>query len=236
MSGPSPRRDIRRDSVALGAYVAAFGVSYGALSITAGLSVPQTVILSVVMFTGASQFAFVGIIGSGAAPLAAIPTAVLLGVRNGFYGVPMARILGRDGLRGHRRPLAAQLVVDETTAMAVGRVDVRDQRYAFWTSGVTMFTLWNAGTLVGAVGRSAIGDPAALGLDAAIPASFLALLWPRLADGRARVVALAGAVIATATVPILPAGVPVLAAIPVALVAGLERRPEPVSSTAGEAS
>jgi predicted branched-subunit amino acid permease len=212
---------IRRDALGIAAYAAAFGASFGAVSVASGLSVAQTMVLSLVMFTGASQFAFVGVIGGGGAALAAVPAALLLGVRNAFYGVPMSRVLSSSRLRGPRRAVAAQVVIDETTAMAIGHEEPESQRYAFWATGVALFVLWNVGTVVGAVGGSVIGDPATLGLDAAVPAAFLALLWPRLSDPASRWVAVGGALIATALVPVLPAGVPVLAAAPIALVAGL---------------
>lgn len=212
---------IRRDAIGIAAYAGAFGASFGAVAVASGLSITQTVVLSLVMFTGASQFAFIGVLGAGGAPLAAVPAALLLGVRNAFYGIPMSRILGTSRLGRLRRGVAAHFVIDETTAMAVGHDDPRDQRYAFWTTGVALLVLWNTGTAVGAIAGSAIGDPATFGLDAAVPAAFLALLWPRLSDARSRLVAVAGALIATAAVPLLPAGVPVLAAAPVAIVAGL---------------
>src|SRR5699024_6457775 len=112
------------------------------------------------------------------------------------------------------------IVIDESTAMAVRREDVADQRYAFHITGITLFSLWNVGTAIGAIAGSTI-DAAAFGLDAAVPAAFLALLWPRLSDAKSRWVAAAGALVATALIPLLPAGVPVLAAAPIAIVAGL---------------
>ncbi len=220
------RPAIRRDAAAIAAYAAAFGASFGAVSVASGLSVWQTMVLSLVMFSGASQFALVGVIGGGGAGLAAVPTALLLGVRNAFYGVPLTRILGRHDLSGPRRLATAHLVIDETTAMAVGRDERSAQRYAFWITGVLLLVLWNAGTLAGALGGSAIGDPATLGLDAMIPAAFLALLWPRLRTVEGRVVAAGGALVATALIPLVPAGVPVLAAAPIAVVAGLLPRRE----------
>jgi 4-azaleucine resistance transporter AzlC len=215
------RAAIRRDALGIAAYAAAFGASFGAVSVASGLSVVQTCVLSVVMFTGASQFAFVGVIGGGGSALAAIPAALLLGLRNTFYGVRMAGILDA---RGRRSALAAQLVIDETTAMAITRSTLRTQRYAFWVTGASLFVLWNLGTLAGALGGSAVGDPETLGLDAAVPAAFLALLWPRLDDATNRAVAIGGAAVAAALVPFLPPGIPVLAAAPIALVAGLRGR------------
>ncbi|TDE14057.1 AzlC family ABC transporter permease [Jiangella asiatica] len=215
------RSPIRRDAAAIAAYAGAFGASFGAVSVASGLTIAQTMVLSLVMFSGASQFALVGVIGGGGAGLAAVPTALLLGVRNMFYGVPIAGILGRRGRSGPRRLVAAQLVIDETTAMAVGRDVPAEQRYAFWATGVMGFLLWNCGTLAGALGGSAIGDPATLGLDAMAPASFLALVWPRLRSAEARWVGAGGALVATALIPLVPAGVPVLAAAPIAVVTGL---------------
>jgi predicted branched-subunit amino acid permease len=212
------RAAIRHDALGIAAYAGAFGASFGAVSVASGLSVAQTCALSVVMFTGASQFAFVGVVGGGGSALTAVPAALLLGLRNTFYGVRIAGILG---VRGRRSALAAQLVIDETTAMAVARSAPRAQRYAFWVTGAALFALWNLGTLAGALGGSTVGDPETLGLDAAVPAAFLALLWPRLDNATNRAVAVAGAAIATALVPFLPAGIPVLAAAPIALVAGL---------------
>ena len=215
------RATIRHDALGIAAYAGAFGASFGAVSVASGLTVAQTCLLSVVMFTGASQFAFVGVIGGGGSAVAAIPAALLLGLRNTFYGV---RIAGFLGVGGRRSALAAQLVIDETTAMAIARSRPAAQRYAFWVTGVSLFVLWNLGTLAGAVGGSAIGDPETLGLDAAVPAAFLALLWPRLDDTTSRAVAVGAAAVATALVPLLPPGMPVLATVPVALVAGLRGR------------
>lgn len=212
---------IRRDALGIAAYAAAFGASFGAVSVASGLSVAQTCLLSVVMFTGASQFAFIGVVGGGGSAFAAIPAALLLGLRNTFYAVRLAAILG---VRGRRSALAAHMVIDETTAMAIGRSTPPAQRYAFWATGVSLLVLWNVGTLVGALGGAAIGDPETLGLDAAVPAAFLALLWPRLGDATTRTVAVGGAAVATALVPFLPPGIPVLAAAPIALVAGLRGR------------
>jgi len=221
MSWERERASIRRDAGGIAAYATAFGMSYGAVSVTSGLSVAQTCVLSLVMFTGASQFAFIGVVGGGGSALAGVPAALLLALRNTFYGVRMSGILG---VRGRQSLFASHLVIDETTAMTITRSDQRAQRYAFWVTGVVLFVLWNAGTLVGALGGSAIGEPEALGLDAAVPAAFLALLWPRLDDPTARVVAVGGAAVATLLVPLVPAGVPVLAAAPVAVVAGLRGR------------
>jgi 4-azaleucine resistance transporter AzlC len=217
-SGPLPQRGaILRAAIGIGIYAAAFGAAFGAVSVASGLSMAQTVVLSLVMFSGASQFAFVGVAASAGSPFSAVGPALLLGVRNALYGVPVSEILHTGGWL---RLLAAQFVVDETTAMATGQTTVRAKTYAFWATGLVLFALWQLGSLAGAVLGSAI-DPAAFGLDAAAPAVFLALLWPRLRNHGAAWVAVSGAAVAILLVPIAPQGVPVLAAAAVAVIAGL---------------
>ena len=195
-------------------------MAYGAVAVGSGLHVGQAMVLSVVMFSGASQFAFAGVVAAGGSGIAAIVAALLLGARNAFYGVPMSAVLQP---RGWRRLGTAHFVIDETTAMAVGQSTRQRQRYAFWATGLILFVLWQLGSLIGALLGTAI-DPADFGLEAAAPAVFLALLWPALRRRDGRVVALAGAAVALALVPLAPAGVPVIAAAAVALVAGLLRR------------
>jgi 4-azaleucine resistance transporter AzlC len=217
-SGHLPQRGaILRAATGIGIYAAAFGAAFGAISVASGLSVAQTVVLSLVMFSGASQFAFVGIAGSAGSPIAAVGPALLLGVRNALYGVSVSEILHPAG---RTRLLAAHLVVDETTAMATGQPTLRAKTYAFWATGLVLFALWQLGSLAGALLGSAI-DPAALGLDAAAPAIFLALLWPRLRSRGAAWVAACGAAVAVLLVPVAPQGIPVIAAAAVAVIAGL---------------
>ncbi|WP_375431761.1 AzlC family ABC transporter permease [uncultured Friedmanniella sp.] len=221
------RRPVLRAAIGIGLYAAAFGASFGAVSVSSGLSLGQTMVLSLVMFSGASQFAFAGVAAAGGSPFAAAAAALLLGVRNGFYGLPLAEILQP---RGWRRLGTAHLVIDETTAMAVGQPTRPLQRYAFWTTGIILCVLWQVGTLIGSLAGAAI-DPATFGLDAAAPAVYLALLWPRLAGAAQRWVAVAGAGLALVLVPLVPQGVPVIAAASVAVLAGLlprrTRTPEP---------
>jgi branched chain amino acid efflux pump len=221
--GSDPARSaVLRQALSIGLATGAYGVSFGALAVAAGLTVAQTSVLSLVMFTGGSQFAFVGVVGAGGSGLAAIATAALVGARNGFYGLQMSRILMP---RGWRRLPAAHVTIDESTAVGSTQAAVRPDRsdlarVGFWATAVAVFTLWNAATLLGAVVGDALGDPRRYGLDAAASAAFLALLWPRLSSARTRFVAAAAAVVATALVPVLPAGAPVLAAALVAVVAG----------------
>jgi branched chain amino acid efflux pump len=195
------------------------------VSVAAGLSVAQTCALSLLMFTGASQFALVGVVAAGGVPLSGALTALLLGTRNTLYGLRLAPLLRWSG---GRRALAAHLVIDESTAMSVTRDSTPEARTGFLATGISVFLLWNLATLGGALAGTVLGDPRTYGLDAAVGAAFLALLWPRLRDPRNRVVAVAAAAVALGMVPLAPAGVPVLAAAGVALLAGvLSRRPDP---------
>jgi predicted branched-subunit amino acid permease len=212
------RTGILRDSLGVGIATGAYGLSFGAISTAAGLSVVQTCVLSLVMFTGGSQFAMVGVIGGGGAALTGAATGILLGVRNSFYAVRLARLLG---VHGWRRPVAAQLVIDESTAMAVMRTTPRAGRLAFWATGASVYVFWNLATLIGALGAHAFSDPRVLGLDAAAPAAFLALMAPRLRSREPWVVALVAAAVALVSVPFVPAGVPVLFAAAVAVIAGV---------------
>jgi 4-azaleucine resistance transporter AzlC len=215
------RRAIVRDGLGVGVATGLYGVSFGAVSVAAGFSVLQTCALSLGMFTGASQFAFIGVAAAGGAPLSGAVIALMLGTRNTLYGLKLAPLLQ---LRGWRRPLAAQLVIDESTAMSVTRGSTAAARVGFFSTGLAVFVCWNLFTLLGALAGNLIGDPSTYGLDAAVGAAFLALLWPRLADGRNRVVAACAAVVALGVVPVTAAGVPVLVAGGVALLAGILTR------------
>jgi predicted branched-subunit amino acid permease len=206
------RRAIVRDAAGIGAAVGAYGLSFGALAVAAGLTVLQACALSLLTFTGASQFAFLGVLSAGGSALSGVATALLLGSRNTLYALRLAPMLGR-----RRRWLAAQFVIDETTAMATVRDTVEESRLAFWSTAVSVYVLWNAATLLGALGARGLGDPGALGLDAAVPAAFLGLLWPRLADPDTRATAVAAGAVAVAAALVLPAGVPVLLAALVAV-------------------
>lgn len=182
------RRKVLRDGLGIGIATGAYALSFGAIATASGLSVLPAVALSTLMFTGASQFAFVGVLGAGGGPLAAAATATLLGSRNAFYGLRLASLLG---VRGPRRLVTAHLVIDESTVMAVARSDDRAARVGFWATGCAVFVCWNLGSLIGALGAEALDDPRVLGLDAAVPAAFLALLAPQLRDTQTRVHAVA---------------------------------------------
>jgi predicted branched-subunit amino acid permease len=220
---PRARSAIVRDGLGVGVATGAYGVSFGAVSVAAGLTVAQTCALSLLVFTGASQFALVGVVAAGGAPVSGALTALLLGTRNTLYGLRLAPLLA---WRGMRRVLAAHVLIDESTAMSVTRETREAARLGFLVTGVSIFVLWNVATFAGAVAGNALGDPRRYGLDAAVGAAFLALLWPRLDRRRNRLVAVAAAAVALGIVPVAAAGVPVLAAAGVALLAGaLTREP-----------
>ncbi len=218
-AGPPARRALQRQALVIGLATGAYGISFGVLSVTAGLSVAQTCVLSLVMFTGASQFALVGVIGAGGVLGAAAGNALLLGARNVAYGFVAAPVLAKG--RG-RRLVLSQLVIDETVAMARAQPDPASARYAFSATGLAIYVLWNAGTLAGAVIGGEV-DPAQFGLDAMFPAAFLALLVPQLRQAGARRAAVVGAAIALVLIPLTPVGVPVLAASLGVLAAGVGR-------------
>jgi 4-azaleucine resistance transporter AzlC len=217
----SAHRAIIRDGVAVGVATGAYGISFGAISVAAGLSVLQTCALSLLVFTGASQFALVGVVASGGAPLSGALTGLLLGTRNTLYGLRLAPLLAWTGWR---RLGAAQLVIDESTAMSFTRETRAEARIGFLSTGIAVFTLWNLATLGGALAGEALGDPRTYGLDAAVGGAFLALLWPRLRDRRNQLTAVLAVALALSLVPVAAAGVPVLAAALVALGLGLAGR------------
>jgi predicted branched-subunit amino acid permease len=213
---------VLRDAAGVGIATGAYGLSFGAIGVAGGLSVLQTCATSVLIFTGASQFALVAVLAAGGGPLPATVAAVLLGSRNAMYGPHLSALLR---LRGLRRLVGAHLVLDESTAMTLAHEDDRQGRaLAFWATGLAVFTLWNLATLVGALAGQAFGDPQTLGLDAAVPAAFLALLWPRLTRPASRAVAVGAGLVALLLVPLAPAGLPVVAAALVAAAVGLAWR------------
>jgi predicted branched-subunit amino acid permease len=209
-------RQAVRQAVSVSIATGLYGVSFGALAIASGLDLPQTAALSLLMFSGGSQFAFIGVLGSGGAS-AAIATAGLLGTRNGLYGPQVAPLIGAHGWR---RPLAAQLTIDESTAVATAQRDPIAAHRGFWWAGAGVFVLWNAFTLVGALLGNALGDPRRYGLDAAAAAAFLGLVWPRLCTRTARVAAALAIIVPLGLTPFAPAGILVLAAAVVAIALG----------------
>jgi predicted branched-subunit amino acid permease len=231
MSAPT-RSSVLRDAIGLGLAVGLYGAAFGAAADAAGLDLWQTVTLSALMFTGASQFALVGVLGAGGGALAAVGSALLLGTRNTVYGVRLVPLLQPRG--AVRRLTTAHWVIDETTALSIAAPDGRLARLAFVAGGASIFLMWNITTVIGALGAAALTGPALAALDAVVPAAFLALLWPRLRKGfpESRVqlrVAIGGAVIALALTPFVPAGVQVIAAVVAVALAG---RPRPREAAA----
>jgi len=203
------QKSVLRDSLGVSVATGAYGLSFGAISAASGLSSWQSMALSLLMFSGGSQFALVGAIAGGGSPLAGAATAIMLGSRNALYGLRLSPLLG---LRSWRRVASAQVVIDESSAMSMGRTSTRAGRLGFYATGVGVFLLWNIGTLIGVVGASVLADPKVLGLDAAAPAAFIALLAPRLRGREPWAIALAAALIAIAVTPLVPPGIPVLIA------------------------
>ena len=211
-----------RDSLSVSITVGAYGTAFGAAAVANGFSVLQTCLLSLLTFSGASQFAVIGVLGAGGGALSGIATASLLGIRNGVYGVIMAP---RLKVKGFKRVVAAQITIDESTAVALGQ-EVRGEsamRQGFWLTGFGVFIFWNLFTVAGALGAQAMGDIRAWGLDSAVPAAFLGLVWPRLKTNRDRFLAVGCVVFALAMTPILPAGLPIIATAFIAVVVGLRK-------------
>ncbi|MFD9392001.1 AzlC family ABC transporter permease [Streptomyces sp. NPDC060000] len=207
--GGRPDAAVVRDALGVGIAVGLSGFAFGVTSAGGGLSVWQTCALSLLVFTGASQFALVGALAAGGNPLTAAAGAFFLGVRNAFYGLRLSQSLA---LPRAVRPFAAQWVIDETAAVSLAQPGRRAARIGFAVTGLTLYVLWNLTTLVGALGAEAIGDTDAWGLDAAGPAVFLALLAPMLRTTAERAVAGLAVLLGLGLLPVLPAGVPVLTA------------------------
>jgi predicted branched-subunit amino acid permease len=216
-------RSTVRDSLSVALTVGTYGVAFGAASVAAGFSVLQTCLFSLLTFTGASQFAAVGVVASGGAAISAIGAATMLGTRNTLYGIQMAPLLQ---VRGLRRVVAAQVTIDESTGVALSQAPrgVAAMREGFWITGLGVFLFWNIFTLLGALGAKALGNPASWGLDAAVPAAFLGLLWPRLVSNYVRVVAVVSMAFAMLVTPWLPAGLPIIATVVVAIAFGWRAR------------
>ncbi|SKA85657.1 Predicted branched-chain amino acid permease (azaleucine resistance) [Agreia bicolorata] len=209
-----------RAALAVGLPTAAYGISFGALAtLGAGLDLWQTMVLSLVMFTGGSQFALVGVLAAGglSAWPSAVASAALLGSRNAVYAIRMSPVIGPGFAR---RAAAAHLTIDESTAVSSAQKTLRTQRIGFWLTGLVVYVGWNLTTVIGAVIGDLLGDVSAYGLDAAAAAAFLGLLWPRLVKLQAQAVAVAAAFVAALLTPVLMPGLPVLVAALVAVLFG----------------
>jgi 4-azaleucine resistance transporter AzlC len=213
-AGPSAQSAVTGAGVTLGLAVGIIGLSFGVGAVSAGASVWQACAMSLLVFTGASQLSAVSVIAAGGSFGAALGGAVLLAARNGVYGLAMSGVL-RGSLV--RRLVAAQITIDESTAMAAAQGNRAAAERAFWVTGASVYVFWNLGTLVGALAGSAV-DPQQFGLDAAFPAAFVGMIAPLLARRRDRLAAALGAGICLVTLPVLPVGLPILAAATAVLV------------------
>lgn len=217
----TPKSTIR-DSLSVSITVGAYGIAFGAASVAAGFSILQTCLLSLLTFSGASQFALVGVLGSGGSAISGIATATLLGFRNGLYGLRMSPLLKA---KGAKRILAAHVTIDESTGVALSQESLGQDamRSGFWFTGVGVFIFWNLFTFAGALGAQSMGNPAAWGLDAAVPAAFLGLVWPRLISFSDRILSVAAMALALALTPFVPAGLPIIATAFLALAIGMRK-------------
>lgn len=222
---PKVDRRVLRYSLSVSLTVGLYGIAFGAASVAAGFSVLQSCLFSLLTFTGASQFAAVGVVASGGTALAAISAATLLGTRNALYGMQMAPLLNNRGLN---KVIAAHITIDESTGVALSQVDsgTETMRQGFWLTGLGVFLFWNIFTLLGALGAKQLGTPASWGLDAGVPAAFLGLLWLRLTSNFLRVVAVVAMAFTLLVTPWLPAGLPIISATLVAVVFGWRERGE----------
>jgi len=214
------RNQVDRTAFSVAFTVGLYGAAFGAAGVTADFSILQTCLLSILLFSGASQFAVVGIMGAGGSAVSAIATATLLGFRNTLYGLQMAPILKVKGLK---RILAAQITIDESTAVATLQENDADRRRGFYVTGIGVFVFWNLFTFLGALGASAIGDPAVWGLDAAVPAAFCGLIWPRLKNKTHFIVSAVAIAWALLLTPITPAGIPIITTVLLAVIFGLKK-------------
>jgi predicted branched-subunit amino acid permease len=202
------RESVKAISFGVGFATGLYGISFGALSVAAGLDFWQTMVLSLLMFSGGSQFAFIGVIATGAGVLPAVLSAWLLGVRNGFYAIRLAPIMSLSGIL---KPIGAQLTIDESNAVSLSQEpDLQKQRQGFWLTGIAVFVCWNLLTAAGALLGSVSGNPADWGLDAAAGAAFLGLIWPSLKESKLLLLAVVSAFTSTLLSAFLPAGLPVL--------------------------
>lgn len=216
-----PRNDaVERTSLSVAFTVGLYGAAFGAAGITAGFSILQTCLLSLLLFSGASQFAVVGIMGAGGSAAGAIATATLLGFRNALYGLQLAPILKVTGLK---RIIASQITIDESTAVSTLQSNDSDRKRAFYLTGFGVYIFWNLFTFLGALGASAIGDPSVWGLDAAVPAAFCGLVWPRLKDKRLFLISACAIILALLLTPITPAGIPIITTVLLAIFFGWKK-------------
>lgn len=201
----------------LGIAVFVFGVAFGVFARAAGMGVAAPIVMSATTFAGSAQVAAVSILGAAGGSGAAIAAALLLNARYVPIGISVAQRFSGGPLR---RVLGAQLVVDESWAIAAPRgFDFR----ILVGAGAVLYAAWNAGTVIGVFGGGVLGDPRRLGLDAAFPALFLALLVPQVRSRRALAAALLAGAIALVLIPFTAPGIPIVAASVASLIGWRKR-------------
>jgi predicted branched-subunit amino acid permease len=203
-------RPLLRDIALVALADGVVGVSFGAIAVSGGLPAWVPLAMSPAVLAGGAQFAALYIVLGGGGAATAVAAGLVLNARMLPFGFAVADVLD---LRWPARLAGSQLVTDESVAFALAQRDPVRRRAAFFACGLLLFVVWNAGTLLGVLAGRAVGNPDALGLDAASPMVLLALVLPTLREPRARRAALAGAAIALAATPFVPAGLPVLLAL-----------------------
>lgn len=211
------RRAVIRDSLSVAIPVGMYGTAFGAAAVAAGFTVLQSCAFSLLLFSGASQFAVVGVMGAGGSALSAIATGALLGIRNGLYGMRLAPSLR---FTGWRRFLGSHITIDESTGVAIAQRKEAAMRLGFLVTGIGVFISWNIFTLLGALGAQALGNASVWGLDAAVPAAFLGLVWPRLTSSKVKCAAVAAIILALTLSPVMSAGLPIIATVAIAILLG----------------
>ena len=210
--------EIASVALSMGAAILVLGATFGALATASGVSVLLTCAMSLVMYAGGAQFLALSLVTGGAGAASVIGSGVLLNARHLPFGLALS---GSIPGRGWRRLMACHLLTDEVTAVTLRFLDPVRARRAYLVVGIGNYLTWNLGTFAGALAGQAVADAQALGLDAAFPASILALLAPHLRDRTKCLAALAGASLALAMTPLLPVGAPVLVAAAGGLIVGL---------------
>ena len=222
-----------RDCVVVSLAVGMIGVTFGVFADAAGFDLAQIVVMSAFVFTGASQFAAVGVIDDGGSGGAAVGSALLLAARNALYGPVARRALPVAALG---RLVSAHFVIDETTAMAAAHDDNRDATGAFWITATTLWLCWNLGSVAGALLGAVLGEPRTWGLDAAFPAMFVALLVPHVRTAAGRTAAVFAALVALGAVPVTASGIPILLAVSALLPAVFVQRRQGPAAAGAEAT
>jgi 4-azaleucine resistance transporter AzlC len=199
------------------------GVSYGAIAVSSGFPFWLPMLMSLLVFAGASQFMFIGIVAAGGNPFAAVLAGLLANARHLPFGFAIGDVLGK---RWPARLAGSHLMIDESVAFALAQREAHRRRAAYWACGIGLFACWNVGVVAGAFAGTAISDTDVFGLDAAFPAVLLALVLPSLRDRAARLPVLVGVVVALAATPFLPAGLPVLLALAGVVAGVVAKEPE----------